>query len=278
MTKGLLCLVRKMSTRLFEESDHANVYKKFRPLHPQSMAEFIVSFCKRQVSLDRHELLPLAVDVGCGSGQSSQMFAPYFQNVIGLDVSSAQIKEANTANGNNNVEFLVGSAESLPVENQTVSLLLCAQSFHWLDQEKFYKEVDRVLMPGGCLAVFAHHFNEFEQPSLNRIAREFAFETLKDYWDERRRTVDNGYRDIVLPYEDNERDDFQSITKTSLLDYLGYLSSLSSYRKFMKEHPDEPILKNIEQQFLNEMAASSSSEVTLTVIRRYFLLICSKPK
>ena len=70
------------------------------------------------------------------------------------------------------MEFLVGSAESLPVENQTVSLLLCAQSFHWLDQEKFYKEVDRVLMPGGCLAVFAHHFNEFEQPSLNRIAHE----------------------------------------------------------------------------------------------------------
>ena len=48
----------------------------------------------------------LAVDVGCGGGQSTLAFAPHFKKVIGLDISAAQISEAVAAGKDvANVEF-----------------------------------------------------------------------------------------------------------------------------------------------------------------------------
>lgn len=49
--------------------------------------------------------LNLAYDVGCGSGQSTQFLAPYFTQVIGTDVSSAQIDNAIKGNPQPNIKF-----------------------------------------------------------------------------------------------------------------------------------------------------------------------------
>ena len=50
-------------------------------------------------------LRALAVDVGCGSGQSTTILAPHFDKVVGLDISAAQIDEANKKEKPGNVEF-----------------------------------------------------------------------------------------------------------------------------------------------------------------------------
>lgn len=34
------------------------------------------------------------MDVGCGSGQSTEILSPYFRQVIGIDNSSDQLKHA----------------------------------------------------------------------------------------------------------------------------------------------------------------------------------------
>ena len=50
--------------------------------------------------------LPLAVDVGCGPGvQSTDQIAPYFDKVIGVDISQAQIEEAKSYHHPSNIEF-----------------------------------------------------------------------------------------------------------------------------------------------------------------------------
>ena len=63
-----------------------------------------------------------AVDIGCGSGQSTELLSPYFQKVygnpsfflsfsyenntiLGYDVSENQIKEARTRNTISNIEY-----------------------------------------------------------------------------------------------------------------------------------------------------------------------------
>ena len=78
-------------------------------------------------------------------------------------------------NNYKNVEFLKSEGEILPLQDESVSLVTCAQSFHWLDQAKFYKEVDRVLIPGGCLALFGYPLNELDPPSCNKIIQEVMF-------------------------------------------------------------------------------------------------------
>ena len=49
--------------------------------------------------------LQLAVDVGCGSGQSTEPLADHFKEVIGVDISQEQINKATQASRNNNVSY-----------------------------------------------------------------------------------------------------------------------------------------------------------------------------
>ena len=51
----------------------------------------------------------------------------------------------------------VGSGERLEVEDSSLDLVTICQALHWLDLDTFYSEVERVLRPGGVLAVVGYH-------------------------------------------------------------------------------------------------------------------------
>ena len=65
----------------------------------------------RMPSLRRLQGRRLAVDVGCGSGQSTLVLSPHFRRLVGLDVSSSQLAEAERRRseaGAHNVKFRSG--------------------------------------------------------------------------------------------------------------------------------------------------------------------------
>jgi len=45
-----------------------------------------------------------------------------------------------------------GSAEALPLPDQSVDAVLCGQAMHWYDLDRALPEIARVLTPGGVLA------------------------------------------------------------------------------------------------------------------------------
>ena len=139
------------ASRRFSTSHISEAYSKFRPVYPQSVANVIVDYMKSKGSL----AFDFAVDVGCGSGQSTFLLSDYFDKVVGLDVSETQIEQAKLKGASSKlaVTFIIGDAHNLPFEPSSVDLLTCAMSWHWLDTEKFYDEAKRVLKPGGCLAI-----------------------------------------------------------------------------------------------------------------------------
>lgn len=49
--------------------------------------------------------MDFAADIGCGSGQSTELLAEHFQQVYGFDISENQIKEAQAKYSASNVEF-----------------------------------------------------------------------------------------------------------------------------------------------------------------------------
>ena len=49
--------------------------------------------------------MKLAVDIGCGTGQSTRPLAPYFENVLGFDISEAQVENAKKEDTPENVEY-----------------------------------------------------------------------------------------------------------------------------------------------------------------------------
>ena len=105
----------------------------------------------------------VAVDVGCDSGQSTFFLCDHFKRVIGVDVSVAQIANAQKKitevlpeSKYKSIEFKVGDAHDLPLESSSADIITCATAWHWLEPDLFYKEAKRVLKPNGVLVVYGY--------------------------------------------------------------------------------------------------------------------------
>jgi len=259
-------------------------YALYRPIPPKSLIEEIVSnvACK-----------DLAVDVGCGSGQSTRVLSPYFERVVGIDVSSAQIANAskNTQNSSN-TNFVVGPGDSkLPFEDKSVDLVTCCQAIHWFDISKFYQEVDRVLKPQkGVLAVIGYHLTgpSPNLPAATRLdeLRDKVFNDITGkYWSPERRLVDGAYRTIPLPpYPEVQRSDshYSEITEASLQDFAGYIETWSGFQKYKEIHGDASA-EAVISEFLSESKKAlkvaeetNSSQISLALRTRYFMILARK--
>ena len=99
------------------------------------------------------------LDVGCGTGrllQAASIRWPDAQ-LSGVDPAEHMVAEARSLNPSGT--FKVASAESLPLADQAMDLVLSSLSFHhWADQEKGLREIARVLRPGGWFCLADHTF------------------------------------------------------------------------------------------------------------------------
>jgi len=97
------------------------------------------------------------VDLGTGPGILSielHKLLPQAK-IIGVDLSSDMLaiarRNADEA-GMSNYETRLGRAEEIPVESNSVNLVVTQSSFHeWEDQRKGLSEIFRILKPGGSL-------------------------------------------------------------------------------------------------------------------------------
>lgn len=95
----------------------------------------------------------VALDVATGTGFTALAFAPHVGSVVGLDVSTGMLQQAQIhqrEKGLVNVTWQEGAAESLPFADATFSLVTCRVApHHFLSIPQFLAEVKRVLRPGG---------------------------------------------------------------------------------------------------------------------------------
>ena len=114
---------------------------------------------------------PLAVDLCCGTGISTRPLAEHFDRVIGIDISQAQIDIAQT--DLQNVKYSLGPAEDLSfLPDECVDLITCATGMHWLNREKLFAEVERVLRPCGVFVAYAHGLFHLDNVVANQYLQE----------------------------------------------------------------------------------------------------------
>lgn len=90
------------------------------------------------------------LDVGCGTGRLLRRVGQQFPGarLAGVDLAEEMIAQANRLTPG--ARFYVGQAESLPLPDASVDLVLSTMSFHhWADQEQGVRQVARVLRPMG---------------------------------------------------------------------------------------------------------------------------------
>ena len=99
------------------------------------------------------------VDLGAGTGLLSLAFAPHVRTVVAVDHAPAmlaRVREKMRASAIGNVECVVADLRSLPLPDESASLVVSNYAFHHLDhadKEVALAEVRRILEPGGRLVL-----------------------------------------------------------------------------------------------------------------------------
>ena len=96
-------------------------------------------------------------DVGAGEATLALMLSQSAERVIAVDSSekmAAYGRELVTSHGLANVEYRVGDMEELPIESETVDLVLIHQALHHaIHPDRAVADAYRVLRPGGRIAI-----------------------------------------------------------------------------------------------------------------------------
>ncbi len=94
-------------------------------------------------------------DLGCGTGAVSQSLAPFVEQVIAVDESSAMLSAARKRlHGVENVDIRNGRLEALPLSDGEVDVALLFLVLHYAaEPARVIAEAVRVLRPGGRLLV-----------------------------------------------------------------------------------------------------------------------------
>lgn len=123
-------------------TDLAGVYAGFRPSYPRGAID---------AALDGLPTPARVVDVGCGTGISTRLFAAADARVTGIDPNAGMLAEAGRQSPD--IPYRQASAETLPLPDASAELIVCAQAFHWFEPAPALAEFRRVLVPGGRLAL-----------------------------------------------------------------------------------------------------------------------------
>jgi len=101
----------------------------------------------------------VVVDVGCGTGKLSLVFASIAKKVIAIDISSKMLKKAREETEKNdirNIEFRKANCMNLQIGNSSVNIVVSNLVLHHLtDEEKLttIKEFYRILKPKGKIII-----------------------------------------------------------------------------------------------------------------------------
>ena len=203
-------------------------YARFRPVYPPELYGWLAAQAPAR---------GLAVDVGTGNGQAAVALAAHFDRVIGVEPSDGQLARATPAA---RVEYRHAAAEATGVDAAAADLVTVAQAFHWFKQDAFFAEVRRVVRPGGCLALWCYGL-AFITPDIDAAVHHYYEELLGPYWEPERKLVEQGYRNVDVPFDELAVPAFAMQLSWSLDHLLGYLGTWSPRKRFLAERGQDAL-------------------------------------
>lgn len=206
----------------------ARDYARYRPLYPDALFADLAALAPAR---DR------AWDCATGNGQAARGLAAHFRDVVATDASAEQLAEAQ---GPANVRFAVAPAEASGLPAASVDLLLVAQAAHWFDLPAFYAEAERVLRPGGVLALLTYSGVRIDA-RLDPLLRDFHHGLLGPYWPPERGHVERDYRDLPFPWPETAFPPQEMTAAWTLDELLGYLGTWSATRAYRARRREDPL-------------------------------------
>ncbi len=209
-------------------STNSSQYAQFRPKYPAELFSFLEN---------RVELKGAAWDCGTGNGQVAGELAKFFKRVEATDISQQQLENAVKVS---NINYSLQPAEKTNFPDNSFDLITVAQAIHWFDFSQFYKEVNRILKPGGIIAIIGYGlFKSNEQ--TNDLINHFYRNIVGPYWDPERRYLEDGYRSIQFPFEEIQTPDLEMEFSWDFEHLIGYLKTWSAVKHFQNKNGYDPV-------------------------------------
>lgn len=119
-------------------------YERGRPEYPQEAIEFLVNNLQINNS-------SVVIDLGAGTGKFTKFLFPYSSHVVAVEPVEGMRNKFSSMFPD--IKILNGSAEKIPLSDQSIDAVIVAQAFHWFDGPKALEEIHRVLNPKGKLGL-----------------------------------------------------------------------------------------------------------------------------
>jgi ubiquinone/menaquinone biosynthesis C-methylase UbiE len=114
------------------------------------------------------------LEVGSGRGGGAAYLASYFKasQYTGMDLAQHAVDLANKIHAVPNLKFIQGSAESIPLADSSIDVVINVESCHAYGSVKqFLSEVKRVLKPGGYFLMVDFRYAQ-DMEELNQLLAE----------------------------------------------------------------------------------------------------------
>lgn len=136
-----------MTTPTTRFSNRVDDYVRARPGYPPQ----VIATLRERIGLSPAWVV---ADIGAGTGISAKLFLEAGNAVIAVEPNEAmRTAAAKSLHHFGRFGAVNGTAERTTLAESSVRLVIAAQAFHWFDRPAFRRECERILEPGGHVAL-----------------------------------------------------------------------------------------------------------------------------
>ena len=160
-------LTRQQRSLSFGEE--AAAYERGRPSYPPEAIDWLLASGTRDV-----------LDLGAGTGKLTTRLVERGLSVVAVDPITEMLEVLSHSLPD--TPALLGTAEEIPLPDDSVDAVLVAQAWHWFDPARAIPEVARVLRPGGRLGLVWNARDE-RMGWVRDLGRIIGHENARDVFD-----------------------------------------------------------------------------------------------
>ncbi|HEX4726035.1 MAG TPA: class I SAM-dependent methyltransferase, partial [Pseudonocardiaceae bacterium] len=129
----------------------AAAYAKYRPDYPRELLVWALAPVREAAGLR-------VLDLAAGTGKFTGGLVALGVDVVAVEPDAAMLAELTSRFPD--VDAMIGTAEDIPLPDDSAHAAFAAQALHWFDLDRALPEIRRVLRPGGSFTAVWNTYDD----------------------------------------------------------------------------------------------------------------------